>query len=220
MPTTGTVKFFNNEKGFGFIQPDDGSRDVFVHVSAVTSSGIGSLSEGQRVPSTSNRTSAARGRRRSTWRGPTEAGPTETCEPVDAIGKSEKPRRDAGALYFEAALRSEFVVQSRADDACIEADPDRSPVVSIGLAAEIDIEIFEACSDVRRDHRLDTTADRPAEMRLLVRQTAGRQVAASIGKTGRAVDQQAIRCQAETPAHRAEIIEPEIRAAGRSRRFR
>lgn len=49
MPTTGTVKFFNNEKGFGFIQPDDGSRDVFVHVSTVTSSGIGSLSEGQRV---------------------------------------------------------------------------------------------------------------------------------------------------------------------------
>jgi cold shock protein len=45
MPTTGTV----NEKGFGCIQPDDGSLDVFVHVSAVTSSGIGSLSEGQRV---------------------------------------------------------------------------------------------------------------------------------------------------------------------------
>ncbi len=49
MPTTGTVKFFNNEKGFGFIRPDDGSRDVFVHVSAVTSSGIGPLTEGQRV---------------------------------------------------------------------------------------------------------------------------------------------------------------------------
>jgi len=49
MPITGTVKFFNNEKGFGFIQPDDGSRDVFVHISAVTSSGIGTLNEGQRV---------------------------------------------------------------------------------------------------------------------------------------------------------------------------
>jgi len=49
MPITGTVKFFNNEKGFGFIQPDDGSRDVFVHVSAVTDSGIGSLAEGQRI---------------------------------------------------------------------------------------------------------------------------------------------------------------------------
>lgn len=48
MPT-GTVKFFNNEKGFGFIRPDDGSRDVFVHVSAVTRSGLNTLSEGQRV---------------------------------------------------------------------------------------------------------------------------------------------------------------------------
>jgi CspA family cold shock protein len=49
MPITGTVKFFNNEKGFGFIRPDDGSRDVFVHISAVTSSGIGALNEGQRI---------------------------------------------------------------------------------------------------------------------------------------------------------------------------
>lgn len=49
MPTTGTVKFFNSEKGYGFIKPDDGSRDVFVHVSAVMSSGLGTLNEGQRV---------------------------------------------------------------------------------------------------------------------------------------------------------------------------
>jgi CspA family cold shock protein len=49
MPITGTVKFFNSEKGYGFIRPDDGSRDVFVHVSAVTNSGMGSLNEGQRI---------------------------------------------------------------------------------------------------------------------------------------------------------------------------
>jgi CspA family cold shock protein len=46
---TGTVKFFNNAKGFGFIQPDDGSKDVFVHISAVERAGLGSLSENQKV---------------------------------------------------------------------------------------------------------------------------------------------------------------------------
>jgi CspA family cold shock protein len=49
MPITGTVKFFNTEKGYGFICPGDGTRDVFVHVSAVTSSGFGTLNEGQYV---------------------------------------------------------------------------------------------------------------------------------------------------------------------------
>jgi CspA family cold shock protein len=47
--STGTVKWFNTTKGYGFIAPDDGAKDVFVHVSAVTRSGIGSLHEGQRV---------------------------------------------------------------------------------------------------------------------------------------------------------------------------
>ena len=49
MPNIGTVKFFNSEKGYGFIKPDEGGRDVFVHVSAVMSSGLGTLNEGQRV---------------------------------------------------------------------------------------------------------------------------------------------------------------------------
>jgi cold shock protein len=47
--TIGTVKWFNAQKGYGFIQPDDGSRDVFVHISAVERSGIGNLVEGQKV---------------------------------------------------------------------------------------------------------------------------------------------------------------------------
>ena len=46
---TGTVKWFNGAKGFGFIQPDEGGPDVFVHISAVERSGMGSLNEGQRV---------------------------------------------------------------------------------------------------------------------------------------------------------------------------
>ena len=46
---TGTVKFFNTQKGFGFIQPDDGGKDVFVHISAVERAGMGSLAEGQKI---------------------------------------------------------------------------------------------------------------------------------------------------------------------------
>jgi cold shock protein len=48
MPS-GTVKWFNNQKGFGFIQPDDGGKDVFVHISAVERAGLHSLNEGQKI---------------------------------------------------------------------------------------------------------------------------------------------------------------------------
>ena len=48
MPT-GTVKWFNATKGYGFIAPEDGSKDVFVHISAVERAGLGTLGEGQRV---------------------------------------------------------------------------------------------------------------------------------------------------------------------------
>ena len=46
---TGTVKWFNPTKGFGFIRPADGSKDVFVHISAVERAGLGNLSEGQSI---------------------------------------------------------------------------------------------------------------------------------------------------------------------------
>ncbi len=46
---TGTVKWFNATKGYGFIQPDDGAKDVFVHISAVEQAGLGNLREGQKV---------------------------------------------------------------------------------------------------------------------------------------------------------------------------
>ena len=45
----GTVKWFNTQKGFGFIQPDDGSKDVFVHIRAVERAGMSSLNEGQKI---------------------------------------------------------------------------------------------------------------------------------------------------------------------------
>ncbi len=47
--TIGTVKWFNSAKGFGFIEPEDGSKDAFVHISAVERAGISSLDEGQKV---------------------------------------------------------------------------------------------------------------------------------------------------------------------------
>jgi CspA family cold shock protein len=46
---TGTVKFYNGQKGFGFIQPDDGAQDVFVHATALERAGISGLAEGQKV---------------------------------------------------------------------------------------------------------------------------------------------------------------------------
>ncbi len=47
--TTGTVKWFNAAKGYGFIEPEDGSKDAFVHISAVERAGLSTLSEGQKV---------------------------------------------------------------------------------------------------------------------------------------------------------------------------
>src|ERR1700722_13852934 len=47
--TQGTVKWFNSQKGFGFIQPDDGSKEVFVHISAVERAGLNGLNEGQKI---------------------------------------------------------------------------------------------------------------------------------------------------------------------------
>ena len=47
--STGTVKWFNPQKGYGFIQPDDGGKDVFVHISAVERSGLNGLNEGQKI---------------------------------------------------------------------------------------------------------------------------------------------------------------------------
>ena len=72
MAMAGTVKFFNAERGYGFIKPDDGGRDVFVHVTAVERAGLKSLTEGQRSPSMSSPTRRARVRRPSTSSSPAD----------------------------------------------------------------------------------------------------------------------------------------------------
>ena len=56
---TGTVKFYNDMKGFGFIQPEDGGKDVFVHATALERAGLRGLSEARRFPSTPPRIAAA-----------------------------------------------------------------------------------------------------------------------------------------------------------------
>ncbi len=61
--SVGTVKWFNASKGYGFVEPTDGSKDVFIHISALERAGIGSLSEGQKieyelVPGNNGKTSA------------------------------------------------------------------------------------------------------------------------------------------------------------------
>jgi cold shock protein len=75
--TQGTVKWSNSQKGYGFIQPDDGSQDVFVHVSAVERAGMSSLNEGQKISfevvanRKTGKASAENLRAvRSRWRGP------------------------------------------------------------------------------------------------------------------------------------------------------
>jgi CspA family cold shock protein len=67
MAMTGTVKFFNGERGYGFIKPDDGGRDVFVHITAVERAGLKDLPKDSASPSRSNRTRRAKAPRRSTW---------------------------------------------------------------------------------------------------------------------------------------------------------
>ena len=74
----GTVKWFNGEKGYGFITPDAGGKDVFVHYSAVAGSGFKSLGEGQRV---SFETARARRDRRQTTSAPSDRGPTAVHRP-------------------------------------------------------------------------------------------------------------------------------------------
>ena len=81
---TGTVKWFNATKGFGFIQPDDGGNDVFVHISAVERAGMGSLNEGQKL-SFEAKVDSMRGKTSAETSGPNKEGPSRmpaTTSPI------------------------------------------------------------------------------------------------------------------------------------------
>jgi len=85
----GTVKFFNHARGFGFIQPDDGGNDVFVHISAVERAGMGSLNEGQKL-SFESKLDSQRGKTRAERR----AGPQRGRQGLlRNRGRSPRPRQ-------------------------------------------------------------------------------------------------------------------------------
>ena len=94
MRQSGTVKFYNSQKGFGFIKPDDGGKDVFVHVTAVERAGIGNLDEGGCASlSRPSPTSTARVPRPSICRAPPEpARPEPFTDLRLARGVTRRPR--------------------------------------------------------------------------------------------------------------------------------
>jgi len=110
---TGTVKWFNSQKGFGFIQPDAGGNDVFVHISAVERAGLGTLREGRRSPTNSSATPRtarcppANSRPRTLFFESIVPGPALTRRPIFFV---------AGALRAHArvALRSRPLASKRA----------------------------------------------------------------------------------------------------------
>ena len=92
---TGTVKFFNTQKGFGFITPSDGSRDVFVHISAVERAGMSTLNEGQRL---TYEIVTERGKQAAPiCRTPEAQRPNATRTPGLRAGRFRKVRRAASA---------------------------------------------------------------------------------------------------------------------------
>ena len=94
---TGTVKWFNSEKGYGFIAPDDGGKDVFVHVSAVERAGMRSLDEGQKIQFET----VAR-------RPPTTSSPPDR-EPT--VGPADMPARRSPSRGSRSALCSRIPIR-------------------------------------------------------------------------------------------------------------
>ena len=90
MRQSGTVKFYNSQKGYGFIKPDDGGKDVFVHVTAVERAGIGNLDEGTRIFFDTEPDKRGRARKRSICSRP-DAQPAP-CVPTHGVtGRQRSP---------------------------------------------------------------------------------------------------------------------------------
>jgi CspA family cold shock protein len=121
--TTGTVKFFNTARGFGFIEPEDGSKDAFVHISAVERAGLTSLSEGQKVSYELQQGSPANGSATK------PGGPEELARPIrgrsfdkckynEQSNKSRNtPRRRRLAHHLSGGKRLRSVIKVPARDA-------------------------------------------------------------------------------------------------------
>jgi len=88
--TKGTVKWFNSQKGFGFIQPEDGDKDVFVHISAVERAGMSTLNEGQQISYDIVATAAAANR------------PPRICAPSSTLAQRAIALRPR--MYWRSAL--------------------------------------------------------------------------------------------------------------------
>ena len=99
--TTGTVKFYNAQKGFGFIEPDDGGKDVFVHATALERAGIADLSRARRSRSTPSKTAAA-------------------ARPRSARSRPRSPHEDKSGLgKIRAASFGERLIGFRAGDSLV-----------------------------------------------------------------------------------------------------
>ena len=116
---TGTVKFFNNQKGFGFIQPDGGGPDVFVHATALERAGIGSLTEGQKV--SFDKTTGPKGDQASNIRPARPAGRSPPRTIRKGLRDGKKPGKP-GFLFVRCAIARRYTPAHRLRDELRQRD--------------------------------------------------------------------------------------------------
>ena len=142
MRQTGVVKFFNQTKGYGFIKPDEGGADVFVHVSAVERSGVGSLAEGQRIISIAFRE------------------PPKSMFPVGSGVSAQGPDHLTFDLADESRMSLSFYGKRPGPGMRLDKQSLQFAMHDTGLAGEV-LEAYERLilDAMRGDHTLFTTAE-------------------------------------------------------------